>query len=65
MIALQAGTSNTGKWQTEEVNILRDYQMAFGEKPASTVSIAIMNDSDNTEEDSISYVDFIEFFRKP
>ena len=59
-ISLQAGESNLGKWMTETVNVLKDYQKAFGEKPPVIASLAIMNDSDNTGEKSMSYLKFIE-----
>lgn len=64
MILLQKGVSNVGKWQTHEANILKDYQRAFGNKPPAVASIAIMNDSDNTGEQSISYLDYIEVYKK-
>ena len=50
-------------WQDEEINILQDYRSAFGKEPPSIASIAIMNDSDNTGQQSVSYIDFIEVFR--
>jgi hypothetical protein len=64
MVLLQKGDSNRGKWVIEDVNILEDYHEAFGEKPPAFASLAIMNDSDNTGEKSISYVDFIEVYRE-
>lgn len=63
MIVLQTGTQNAGEWLVQEVNVLRDYRRAFGTDPPATASLAIMNDSDNTCESSVSYVDFIEVFR--
>ncbi len=63
MIILQTGAEHAGTWKDEEVNILDDYRTAFGEDPPPVASIAIMNDSDNTGENSISYIDFIEVFR--
>ncbi|NIS60718.1 MAG: DUF3047 domain-containing protein [Proteobacteria bacterium] len=63
MILLQKGNSNIGKWLNEDVNIRKDYEEAFGEKPPPIASIAIMNDSDNTGEKSISYLDYIELYR--
>lgn len=63
MIILRTGAENTGKWQEQEVNILKDYRMAFNTDPLSVATIAVMNDSDNTKESSISYVDFIEIYR--
>lgn len=63
MVVLQSGNENTGKWVEEEVNILEDYKSAFGEDPPATGGIAIMNDSDNTKESSVSYMDYIEVYR--
>ncbi len=62
MVLLQKGSSNTGKWVTQEVDILLDYQKAFGKKPPAHATIGIMNDSDNTEEKSVSYIDNIELY---
>ncbi len=63
MIILQTGTENTGKWLEQEVNIIEDYRKAFGEDPPAVASLAIMNDSDNTGESSVSFVDYIEVYR--
>lgn len=63
MVILQAGNENAGKWIEQEINIIEDYQRAFGEAPPPTGSIAIMNDSDNTKESAVSYIDYIEVFR--
>jgi len=60
MIILEAGGDNAGKWLQEEVNIVEDYVEAFGTMPPPIASLAIMNDSDNTGEKSVSYTDFIE-----
>ena len=63
MIVLEEGTEKVGTWVDEEVNIIRDYKRAFGTDPPEKASIAIMNDSDNTQEASISYMDFIEVLK--
>ena len=60
MIILETGEDNAGKWLQEEVNIVEDYRKAFGNMPPPIAGLAIMNDSDNTGEKSVSYVDFIE-----
>ena len=62
MVLLQKGDANVGKWLIHDVNVLEDYEDAFGEKPPPIASIAIMNDSDNTGEKSISYLDYIEVY---
>ena len=59
MILLQMGASLAGQWITERVHVLSDYRRAFGENPPARVSLAIMNDSDNTRERSVSYIDYI------
>ena len=64
MIPLQMGSKNLGKWQTQDVNIIEDYKMAFGTNPPPIASIGIMNDSDDTGENAVSYVDFVEIYRE-
>jgi hypothetical protein len=63
MIALQGGPNRAGQWVKEEVNIIEDYRLAFGSDPPPVASIGIMNDSDNTKESAVSFIDFIEVFR--
>jgi hypothetical protein len=63
MVLLQKGAKNVGTWQGQEINIVDDYQKAFGSKPPGRARIAIMNDSDNTGERSISFMEYIEVFR--
>jgi hypothetical protein len=50
MFAVQSGSDKTGEWQTEERNVVEDFQRAFGEKPPKIGAIAIMTDTDNTGE---------------
>ena len=63
LIALERGPVKTGRWVEESVDILADYRKAFGVDPPASANIAIMNDSDNTGEKSVSYVSTIEVFR--
>ncbi len=59
MIPLRRGDAQVGEWVEESVHILKDYRRAFGEDPPREARIAIMNDSDNTGEASVSWVDWI------
>lgn len=63
MILLEAGAAKATQWVDEEVDILADYQKAFGGSPPRMATIGIMNDSDNTGEKSVSYVDYIEVLK--
>jgi len=60
MIPLQSGESRVGTWQEETRNVPADYRRAFGHDPPETASLAVMNDSDDTGEKSVSYLDWIE-----
>ncbi len=63
IIVLQQGGAQTGKWVMQEVDVVEDYRKAFGQPPPSTASIAVMNDSDNTQGHAVSRIDFIEVYR--
>jgi len=60
MVVVESGPGKAGQWVEEEADILRDYREAFGHDPPRTASLAVMNDSDNTGESSVSYIDYIE-----
>ena len=47
----------------EEIDILEDYLKAFKAKPPLRARIAIMNDSDNTGESAVSWMEYIEVFK--
>lgn len=64
MIAVESGSSKTGKWITEERNLYEDYKMLFGEEPSSIKAIAIMTDTDNTGESAVAYYDDIVLSKK-
>jgi hypothetical protein len=63
MFLKQKGAAKVGQWVDEEADVLADYRAAFGKDPPRTASLAVMNDSDNTGEKSVSFVDWIEIAR--
>ena len=63
MVILQAGGELAGVWKEQEINIVDDYREIFGTDPPATASLAIMNDSDNTGESSVSHFDYMEIYR--
>jgi hypothetical protein len=63
MVILEKGGTKIGMWVEETVNVLDDYRKAFGKDPPETAGIAIVNDSDNTGEAAVSYIDYIEVFK--
>jgi len=60
MVVLDSSITYLNTYRVHEVNVLKDYIKAFGENPPKNVTIAIMTDSDNTHEKSLSYIDYIE-----
>lgn len=55
MIVVESGGEKTGAWVSESRNVLEDYKAAFGGDPPMIRGIAIMTDSDNTGESTVSY----------
>jgi len=65
MIPVSAGTAKVGTWQEYEVDIVRDYRLAFGEDPPAAASLAVMIDSDDTGELARAWIRYIRLFRAP
>jgi hypothetical protein len=65
-IVLEDGDRGAGQWRQEDINILKDYQQAFGKMPPRTnASIAFMDDSDDTGESSTSWLSSLELMGDP
>ncbi|MFQ6612583.1 MAG: DUF3047 domain-containing protein [Fidelibacterota bacterium] len=64
MILVEKGVSRTGEWVEETVNILNDYQRAFGEKPPRMASLAIMSDTDDTGSVARAWLDYLEITKQ-
>jgi hypothetical protein len=65
LVLQQKGNGNVGKWMVERANLLEDYRQAFGMEPSHTARLMVSADSDDTEEEAVSCVDFIEFSATP
>lgn len=63
MIVVESGPAKVGKWVQETRNLYDDYKRAFGEEPPLINGIAIMTDTDNTNERAIAYYGDIQFMR--
>lgn len=63
MVLLEKGPDRVGTWVDEEIDILADYRKAFGKEPPPRARIAVMNDSDNTGESAVSWMEFIEVYK--
>ncbi len=57
LIVLRSGTTPTGVWFNEEIDIAADYRMAFGTPPPAKAYIAISADTDDGGGTSIAQLD--------
>jgi hypothetical protein len=55
MIVVESGDANVGAWRAYERNIYEDYKQAFGGEPPTISGIAVMTDTDNTQESATAY----------
>ncbi|WP_269542425.1 DUF3047 domain-containing protein [Cerasicoccus fimbriatus] len=60
IIVKRSGQGDLQQWHEERVDIMEDFRKAFGEEPPKEAVISIMADSDNTNESSTAYVDWIQ-----
>lgn len=65
MIVIESGSAKQGQWILEKRNIVDDYRKAFNEDPPVISGIAIMTDTDNTQESNKAWYGDIVFTKSP
>ncbi|MFC1857146.1 DUF3047 domain-containing protein [Thermodesulfobacteriota bacterium] len=55
MIVVESGDRKLNTWIKEERNVHDDYKKAFGKDPPHITGVAVMTDSDNTGESTITF----------
>jgi len=61
MVVVQAGDEKLQQWVMETRNVYEDYKTAFGKEPTMITGVAIMTDTDNTQESAIAWYGDIVF----
>ena len=61
MIVIESGEAKVGQWVAESRNLYEDYRKAFGDNPPSISGVAVMTDTDNTQESAVAYFGDIVF----
>ncbi|MCM0081738.1 DUF3047 domain-containing protein [Geomonas sp. Red32] len=51
IVAVESGDEKVGKWVSEERNVYEDYKRIFGEEPPLMGGVAIMTDTDDTQDE--------------
>ncbi len=64
MIVVQSGPAKLNTWVSEQRNLAEDYQKAFGTKPPMITGVALMTDTDNTQESATAYYGDILFKKR-
>jgi hypothetical protein len=60
-IVLQSGSEHVGQWMTEARDVAADFREAFGFEAPAVTSVAVGNDTDNTDERVTSWFGDIRF----
>jgi hypothetical protein len=55
LIAVENGAARVGQWVEEERNVYEDFRRAFGKEPPLVSGVAVMTDTDNTQERATAY----------
>jgi hypothetical protein len=64
LIVVESGDTYVGQWMAEERNVYEDYRRAFGKDPPRVSGVAIMTDTDNTQERATAYYGDLIFTNK-
>ncbi|HEY5973744.1 MAG TPA: DUF3047 domain-containing protein [Geobacteraceae bacterium] len=51
IVAVETGDDRAGSWLSEERNVYEDYRQLFGEEPPTVGAVAVMSDTDDTEDE--------------
>jgi len=63
MLALRSGGADSGQWVVERRNLVEDFRRLFGEDPPDEALVAVMSDTDQTQESVQAWYDDIRLGR--
>jgi len=55
IVAVESGNQKAGSWVFEERNVYEDYKRIFGEEPPLLGGVAIMTDTDDTQDEATAW----------
>lgn len=56
LMVLEGGSEHVGKWRSYRRNLYEDFRRLYAEEPRRLVFIGILNDTDQTGQEAISYI---------
>lgn len=63
LVVVEGGSTNLGRWLSYQRNLYREFQTLYGEEPRRLVKIGILNDTDQTGQEAVSYLVDLTFRR--
>jgi hypothetical protein len=63
-VVLESGSAKLGQWIPEKVNLVSDYQRAFGTKPGRVKTIAFASNSEETHSATVADFDDLQITKK-
>lgn len=64
LIVIEGGSSNLGRWLPYKRNLYEDYKKLYGEEPRKLIFIGVLNDTDQTGQEAVSYIADLMFHRE-
>ncbi len=64
-IVLEQGDVGLRQWRRYQRNVVRDFELAFGEPPGALAAVALMTDADNLSSSAVSWYGPIRFGEDP
>ena len=64
LMVVEGGSRNLGKWLSYEKNLYEDFKRLYGEEPRRLIFIGILNDTDQTGQEAVSYIADLMFHKR-
>lgn len=64
ILVVEGGREKLGQWLTYKRNLYEDFKRLYGEEPRSLIFIGILNDTDQTGQEAVSYIADLTFLRQ-
>jgi hypothetical protein len=61
LMVVEGGSENLGKWLSYERNLYEDFKALYAEEPRRLIFIGILNDTDQTGQEAVSYIAELKF----
>ncbi len=65
LMVVEGGAQRLGQWVSYERNLYADFKALYQEEPRRLIFIGILNDTDQTGQQAVSYIRDLEFHRDP